>query len=268
MKTGQRRGVIVGAIVVITLFVILLTTLFFGVRSVGKIMLFVLGFLLVLTIIGVVFWAVWYLFIKKQKFDATYQNKKKLIEAGKMCKPASLNNLYLSGDRGHTRVRLGKIIGYCRIKVMKKVIEYDKETGEPVYTVREGKKVEKAEIFEEEQDIFIVQNTGWLMSFFTEPMVVRIAPNQHDQLVGDVTIYGFSLVPISDYYFLHDDYLDVRKIDFNILKEAERGIYFEALKDTKEIVDKAVGIDSGHKKKIEEKSLYEIPQLQQGGGGQ
>ena len=86
----------------------------------------------------------------------------------------------------------------------------------------------------------------------------------HDELVGDVTLFGFSLIPISEYFFLNNDFLDVRKIDFSILKEAERGIFFESLKDTKEIIDKAIGLDSSHKKDIEKKNLYEIPQIQQG----
>ena len=59
------------------------------------------------------------------------------------------------------------------------------------------------------------------------------------------------------------DYLDVRKIDRAILLEAERGVLFEMLKDTKTIVDQAINLDQRHRKIIEEKSLMEIPQLQQ-----
>lgn len=267
MRDGQKRGVMALVVIVVIAFIIILSTVFFGIRSVGKILIFVLGFILVLSIVGIVFWAIWYLFIRKPKFDATYQNKKRLIEAGKISKPTSVNDLYLSGDRGHSRVKLGKIVGYCRIKVMKKMIEYDRETGEPLFIEKGGKKYEKSTILEEEQDVFIIESAGFPWKYFMDPKVIRVKPDEHDQIVGDVTLNGFSLVPISEYYYLHDDYLDVRKIDFNILKEAERSIYFESLKDTKEIIDKAIGLDSGHKKDIENKSLYEIPQLQ-GGGGQ
>lgn len=264
MRDGNKRGMIVLVVIVVIAFLLILGTVFFGIRSVGKILIFLIGFLLVLSIIGIVFWAVWYLFIKKQKFDATYQNKKRLISAGKISKPESVNDLYLSGDKGHSRVRIGKIAGWCRIKVMKKLIQYDEETGEPVMIVKGDKKYEKSTLLEEEQDVFIVERGGFLAKMFSEPMVIRVRPEEHDNLVGDVTLNGFSLTPISEYYYLHQDYLDVRKTDYSILKEGERTIAHESLKDYKELIDKASGLDSGHKKEIEKKNLYEIPALQGG----
>jgi len=265
MKDGSKRGLMIGVILVVIVFIIILSIIFFGIRSIGKVLLFLVGALLVLTIIGIVIWTVWYLFIKKQKFDATYQNKKRLVEAGKISKPENLSDLYLSGDKGHSRVRIGRIIGYCRVKVMRKNIEYNAD-GTPKLLQDASNPNKKHSVFtleEEEQDVFVVNPHGFLLSLFLDPMVVRVNPREHTALVGDVTLFGFSLTPISEYYFLHTDYLDVRKVDFTILKEAERGIFFESLKDTKEIIDKAMGIDSDHKKDLEKKNLYEIPQLQQ-----
>lgn len=265
MKDGSKRGLIIGVALVVIFFIIILSVVFFGFKSIGKIMLFLVGALLVLSIIGIVIWAVWYLFIRKQKYDATYQNKKRLIEAAKISKPENLSDLYLSGDKGHSRVRIGKITGYCRVKVMRKNIEYNPDGTQKMIRDAENpnKKHSVFTLEEEEQDVFVVNPHGFIMSLFLDPMVVRVNPQEHTALVGDVTLFGFSLTPISEYYFLHTDYLDVRKVDFTILKEAERGIFFESLKDTKEIIDKAMGIDSEHKKDIEKKNLYEIPQLQQ-----
>lgn len=265
MKDGSKRGLIIGVALVVIFFIIILSVVFFGFKSIGKIMLFLVGALLVLSIIGIVIWAVWYLFIRKQKYDATYQNKKRLIEAAKISKPENLSDLYMSGDKGHSRVRIGKITGYCRVKVMRKNIEYNPDGTQKMIRDAENpnKKHSVFTLEEEEQDIFVVNPHGFIMSLFLDPMVVRVNPQEHTALVGDVTLFGFSLTPISEYYFLHTDYLDVRKVDFTILKEAERGIFFESLKDTKEIIDKAMGIDSEHKKDIEKKNLYEIPQLQQ-----
>lgn len=268
MKDGSKRGLVFLVILIVVIFLIIIATIFLGIKAVGKVLLFVLGFLLVLSILAFVFWAVWYLFIRKEKFDATYQNKKKLVQAGRLSKPQSVNDLYLSGDKGHSRVRVGKIIGYCRIKVMKKMVEYDEETGEPkLKTDPENptKKYEISRLIEEEQDVFVVETAGFPFKYFTEPKVIRVRPDEHDNLVGDVTLEGFSLIPISEYFYLHQDYLDVRKTDYSILKEGERTIAHEMMKDFKELTDKASGLDSGHKKDIEKKNLYEIPQLQQGG---
>lgn len=264
MRDGNKRGIGILIAIVIIMFILILGTIFFGIRSIGRIVIFLLGFLLILSIIGIVFWAIWYLFIKKQKFDATYQNKKRLVQAGKISKPDSVHDLYLSGDRGHSRVRIGRIVGYCRVKVMKKIVDYDKNTGEPVMITdpdNPKKKYEKYELLEEEQDIFVVERGGWIINLFSEPMVIRVRPDEHDNLVGDVTLDGFSLVPISEYYYLHQDYLDVRKTDYSILKEGERTVAHEMMKDFKELTDKASGLDSAHKKEIEKKNLFEIPAL-------
>lgn len=266
MRDGSKRGLIIGVILVVIVFIIILSTIFFGIRSIGKVLIFLIGALLVLAIIGIVVWTIWYLFIKKHKYDATYQNKKRLIEGAKISAPDNLSDLYLSGDKGHTRARIGKIIGWCRIKVMRKNINYDKKTGQPILLIdpkNPNKKIESSTLEEEEQDVFVVQPHGFLLSLFLDPMVIRVNPNEHSSLIGDVTLFGFSLSPISEYFFLHTDYLDTRKVDFTILKEGERGIFFESLKDMKEIIDKSMGLDSDHKKEIEKKNLYEIPQIQQ-----
>ncbi len=242
--------------------------MFFGFQSIGKILLFLLGAFFVLTIIGIVIYVIYYLWFKKHKFDATYMNRKSLVSAGKISRPDNINDLYLSGDKQHSRKRIGKIIGYCRIQIMKKMLDYDEKTGEPVLERDPKNPAKMREIFtleKEEQDVFVVESAGFPMNLFQDAMVVRVAPTEHDDLIGDVTIFGFSLIPISEYWFLNQDYIDVRQIDFTILKEAERGIFFESLKDTKEIIDKAIGLDAGHKKQIEQKNLYEIPPLQQGG---
>ena len=59
--------------------------------------------------------------------------------------------------------------------------------------------------------------------------------------------------------------LDVIKIDYAIRREAERGTFFVGLSDMKEIVDKAIALDSRHKKGVQEKALYDLPDLQQVG---
>lgn len=271
MRDSTKRIVTTVSIVVIIIFLIILGSVFFGIKAIGSIFLWVLGGLFIVAIIGIVIYVVYYLFFKKHKFDATYMNKKSLINAGRISKPDNINDLYLSGDAAHSRRRIGKIIGYCRIQIMRKIQHYDPDTGEPL-TVRDPKNPDKMiykfSLEKDEQDVFVIEKSGFPMNLFTEPMVVRVAPSDHDDLIGDVTLFGFSILPISEYWFLHKDYIDVRQIDFTILKEAERGIFFESLKDTKEIIDKAIGLDAGHKKQIEQKNLYEIPALQQGGQNQ
>ena len=270
LRDGTKKAIWGISIAVIVFFLIVIAGIFMGFEGIGKILLFVLGGVIFLGLIGVVIYVIYYLFFKKHKFDATYMNKKNLISAGRISKPNNINDLYLSGDKGHSRVRVGKIIGYCRIQTVRKLTEYDEKTGQPKVIRSQADPniaYEQTTIEKEEEDIFVVQTNGWLMSLFSEPIVIRVRTDAHDDLVGDVTLWGFSLLPISEYYYLNDEYIDVQKIDTSILLESKRTIAFEMLKDFKEITDKAIGLDSSHKKNIENKQLYEIPNMpnQQGG---
>lgn len=268
-RQKSRTGlIIIGIIILIALAVYFV----FGVRNILKIILFILEGALLLSILFATAYLFYYLFIKKHKFDPTYVNKQKLIDAGKKCNLQNLKELYISGDKGHSRVHIGKIIGYCRIQVLKKTFEWETkkdENGREYQSVitrtnDRGEQIPQYKIDKEEQDVFIVRAKGFL-SIFTEPMVIRTEPNQHDELVGDISLYGYCIIPISEYWYLNSDMLDVRKIDYAILREAERGVFFAGLSDMKEIVDKAIALDSRHKKGVEEKALYEVPEMQQVG---
>jgi hypothetical protein len=268
-QTKNRTWLIIIGIIIL---IFLAIRFIFGVTNILKIVLFLVEAVLLLSILFGVAYLFYYLFIKKQKYDPTYVNKQKLIEAGRKCNLENLKGLYISGDKGHSRVHIGKIIGYCRIQVLKRTFEYEEITDEKGRKYQQvvtrandrGEQIPQFEIDKEEQDVFIVRAKGFL-SIFTEPMVVRTEPIQHDELVGDVTLYGYSLIPISEYWYLNSDMLDVRKIDYAILREAERGTFFVGLSDMKEIVDKAIALDSRHKKGVQEKALYDLPDLQQVG---
>jgi len=263
VKDSTKRGAGVAIFIAIIAVAIIVAVVLLGARKFMNIMLIVFIIVFVLGVLAAIAYAVWWLFFKKHKFDATYMNAKSLKRAGRMSKPDNIKDLYLSGDKAHSRVRIGRIIGYCRIQIMKKIGVLDEE-GKQVYEQDpndQNNKIEKTMLAKEEQDIFIIEKKGFPMNIFEEETIVRVRPEDHDDLVGDVTLKGFSLLQISEYFFLNNDYLDVRQIDFSILKEAQRGIFFEHLKDSKEILDKAIGLDSQHKKEIENKNLYEIPQI-------
>ncbi len=252
-----------GVIIIVLIIVAILTLLYFliGIRGFFKVLKWLIIILFFLAIVGVAVYLVWYFFIKKQKFDVTYVNKQKLLNACHKGYTTILKDLYLSGDEKHSRVFWGKIKGYCRISVLTRAVRMKKDGKTPDTKLNPDTKKEELQFDygKQEQDVFAVSHRGWLGGLFEEQDLVRVDPKDHDELVGDVTLFGFSLITQSEYWFLNSDLLDVRTIDYAILKEAERGIMFEMLRDSKEIIDKASGLDSGHQKKIEERSMYEIP---------
>lgn len=267
-KDKKGKGILITIIIIVAIFTLLYWLL--GVRGLLNILKWMFIILFILAILGTVFYFVWFFFFKKQKFDVTYVNKQKLLNACNRGNTGMLKGLFLSGDKGHNRVFWGRITGYCRISVLTRTLKYkvDKKTGEKTQLYEEDEKTPLYNYGKEEQDVFSISHSKTFIGrLFEEEDLVRVSPEDHDELIGDITIYGFSLIPISEYWFLNNDLLDVRKIDYAILKEAERGIMFEMLRDSKEIIDKASGLDTGHQKRIEERSLYEIPVNMGGGSG-
>ncbi|CAK0747219.1 conserved hypothetical protein [Azospirillaceae bacterium] len=246
---------------VIIILIIVFVVFFMGIKGIVKITGTIMTLLIVAGIIGLIGYFVYHTFFMKHRFDITYVNKQKLIQAGKInSKGHLMGDLYLSGDAGHSRVRIGKIGGYCRIQILTRQNVYD-DNGK-IKSVLNKKTNEYEPVYETgkaEQDVFVI-NKGGIIGLFSEPMVIRVSPQDHDDLIGDVTIKGFSLLPHSEYLFLNSDYLDVRIIDYAVLKEAERGIMFETLRDMKSIVDKATGVDALHKKSLEQKNLVDVPE--------
>jgi len=254
-KTGKVWVIVI----IIVLALLVLGLIFFGVRSVLKIFIWLMVALFVLFILGLVGYLVWYIWIRKEKYDVNYVNKKKLTDACKKGNPGILRGLYITGDSKHSRVFWGNITGYCRISILKKVLKMD-DKGVPLVVVDEKTKKEEFiyDIDTEEQDVFSVRTGGWLKSLFNDDEVVRVSPDEHNELVGDVDLFGFSLIPISEYWFLNNNYLDVNKIDYAIKNEAWRGIMFEMLRDSKTIIDRASGLDSTHQKSLERNTI-DIP---------
>ena len=125
------------------------------------------------------FYIFWYIFMRKQKFDVTYVNKMKLVDAGQRGCPHLIQGrrIMISGDKGHTRIIYGTIIGYCRIQILTRNIDFDK-TGVPK-TRRNPKTGELEPIYilgQEEQDVFIIKQRTGILGMFEEPEVIRISP--------------------------------------------------------------------------------------------
>jgi len=258
-------GVVIAIIIGILFFV--------GYNGILKFVFILLQILMVAGILFLLAYLFYHLFLKKHKYDVIYVNKQKLVKAGTLIKRPFLKDFYVSGDRGHSRGLVGTIAGYVRIQVLTRNYIYkekvDDKTGltfKELVTIPNdrGEQIPQYELEKQEQDVFIVKPKG-LTSLFSDPLVIRLSPDEHDDLIGDVCAFGISLIPISEFWYLNSDHLDVRKIDFGILKEAERGVAFVTMTDMKELVDRATGINAQHKRNIEQKSLVELPETRQVG---
>lgn len=272
MENKDKKPRIILIIAVILIVITIIVVLIMGIKGILKVLGSIAVIAIVCSLIALIVYGVWFAFIKKQRFDPVFVNKQKLIRSGKMNLPEGiLGNLFISGDAAHSRVKIGKIIGYQRIQIpmrKNKYITEKDDKGNEIKRMVYKKKVspDETDIPEydystQEQDVLIVKR-NFLQGTFIDPMVIRVRPEEHTSLVGDVVIRGFSIVPVSEYFFINSDYLDIRELDWAISQEAGRTIFFEHLRDEKSIMDRAIGLDSTHKKDIEQKNLVDMSQGQ------
>src|SRR4030066_914066 len=101
------------------------------------IIIFILAFIIMAA------WIAYYFIKKKHKFDATAVNKKKLAIAGRLQCPTQIRNrtLRMSGDKGHSYIDFGKIIGFLQIQVLTREKVLD-EQGNEINDIIDGEKKE------------------------------------------------------------------------------------------------------------------------------
>jgi hypothetical protein len=230
MDEQKNRSVIIVVVVVV---IVLGIIAYFvgGAKSVAGIFNFMKWALIGVSIIGLALWGVWYLFIRKIRDDRVALNASRIVEQAKLTKPEMLGDLYMSGDMEHPQIRLGKIIGYTRIK----------------------------NILDEESDVFVFKKAGFPFSMFEEGKAIRVNPEKHTDMIGDIVIEGISLVSHGGFYYINEQHLDMERIDRTIKTEVIRQYTMDVLRDVKIISDAAISIDPSHQKSMEQRSLLKIP---------
>lgn len=262
---GKGFWLIIGGIILIVTFVLI----FVGWGSISKFVWVIFEIIAFLGLMALIFYGVYYFFFKEHKYDVNYVNYKRIVKSATLAKYPLLKDFYLSGDKGHSRVKIGKIKGYTRMPTLARIYEWeeviDPETGKKIQKIitRINEKGEDEPIYTLEtleMDCFVVGNTG-IMSHFEEPKVIRIHKDDHDDLIADVTAFCYSLIPISNFWYANTDILDDRKIKQTIMRDAEQTTGYVILSQLRQHIDIATGIDPQHKKLIERRQLVELPEF-------
>jgi len=205
-----------------------------GVRAVISTILWICVWIAVL--LAIVF-AVYKIFFEKKEINLIANDKQSIINAGRLCKPPLLRNLYFTGDKEHGEAKIGRIIGYAQIQSYQ---EADKGRAMP-------------------EDCFVFKTSRFPFSLFEEAKVFRCFPSEHSELVGDVKIYAISPIEKFGYFFPNHVFLNIRRIDASVVKEAYRGLIHETFKDLVTINKRAIGLDSEQIKSMEGRKLLKIP---------
>jgi hypothetical protein len=211
---------------------------------------------LIAAVIGLIIFAVMKL-LAKPKIDLVENDRRDIIDAGILSKPPMVKDLYFTGDKEHGEFRVGYIIGYCQLQSYKDLDLLAGLTKTQLKEMEERGEVPSEYIIKE--DCFIFKKMPFPFSLFEEPKVLRCFEDEHSQLIGDVKVYGVSMLKKYSYYFPNRAHLDIARIDISIIREAWRGQVHEFLRDMVSINQRAVGLDSEFKKGMDQRKLLKIP---------
>lgn len=226
-KQSGRTAIML--IVLLVVIILILAFVFGGTEGLWGIVKFFLSAILIVAFFGFVFYIVYFLFFKRNRRDIPYENWKSYQHSAIDNGADMMEELVLTGDKNHSAKRFMTIKGYLR------VLGFDGQ----------------------EYDMFVGKKSG--MNFLEEYKIIMLKPNQHSDLVGDVYVYGISLIMKYGYYFLNTNMLDFKGIDVAIANDTYRTIMYETLGDLKGIVDRAVGIDPEEIRNRANQKLLKIP---------
>ncbi len=231
----NKQALLLGLVVLIVIIIYSIATK--GTQGIIAVIKSIFYTLLWVGIVLAIAFAVYKIFFEKKEVNLVANDKQAIINAGMLCKPPFLKDLYFTGDKEHGEARIGRIVGYCQIQSYERAQE-----GEAI-----------------PEDCFIFKTQRFPFSLFEEAKVFRCLPEEHSELVGDVKIYAISPIEKYGYFFPNQTFLNVRRIDVSIVSEAYRGQIHEVLKDLVTITKRAAGMDSEHLKTIESRKLLKIP---------
>lgn len=228
-KSSKKTGLFLVVVLVIVILIIALVVGgaqgIFSVLKIFLIALFVAGFL------GFLFYIIYFLFFKVHKIDIPYENWKSYVQSAQDNGSDMMEDLVLTGDKNHSSKSFMKIMGYLRI------LAFDNK----------------------EYDLFIgKRNTK---NPFEEIKMVMLHPDEHTDLIGDVYVYGISLIQKYGYYFLNNTLLDFQAIDTHVAKDSFRTMMYYVLGDMKGLIDRATGLDPDYAKERQREKLLKIPVL-------
>jgi energy-coupling factor transporter transmembrane protein EcfT len=226
-RESKGKGIIL--IIIIVVIVLILAFVFGGASGLWGIIKFFLMGVLIIGFFGFIFYVVWYLFLKSHPRNIPHENWKGYLRSALDNGSDMMEELVLTGDKNHSAKRFMTIKGYLR------VLGFDGQ----------------------EYDYFIGKKSG--MNFLEEYKIVMLKPNQHSDLVGDVYIYGISLIMKYGYYFLNTNMLDFNAIDKTVANDTYRTLMYETLGDMKQIVDRSIGLDESYRKEQMNSKILKIP---------
>lgn len=268
-----QRIILIGAAVLLA--VGLVITFLVGFASLKKFVMYVFVTFLIISVLFLLAYLFWLLFLKKEFKDIPAQFRKKLEIAAKLAENQMLGNLFLSGDSKHNRLKYGKYF-YLRLnlpKITKTPVmeELEMTQGKQVIKKTEQKIDDRGNpVYQETTewlpiDCFIVKRKGFFSAMFNDPIFIMVYPQDHDysSIFNDVVIHGFNIVPMDNYFYT----IDRRMLDTDLLKAVSssyiKEVIYEVMRELDKLVKTTMNLDQNFQKEKERQTEFELPQQMQ-----
>jgi len=225
----KRNGIIF--IVILVIIILILAFVFGGASGFFGVIKFFFTAVLVIGFFGFVFYIIYFLFFAKHRRDLTYENWKSYLRSARDNGSDMMEELILTGDKYHSAKRFMTIKGYLR------VLGFDGI----------------------EYDMFIGKRSS--INFLEEYKIIMLKADQHSDLIGDVYVYGISLIMKYGYYFLNTSMLDFQAIDKTVANDTYRTLMYDTLGEIKGLMDRATGLDAEFIREIRQSKVLKIPML-------
>jgi hypothetical protein len=266
-ESGSKWPKIIIILVIIVFAIAVLITFFVGLGGLRQFFMWLFGILLGLSILFMLAYVFWLIFLKKEYKDIPQTFRKKLMQTAKLMKNQMLGDLYLSGDDKHNRIKIGKY-AYLRIVLPKQHTEIIEDVPPEQQHLKKPKTVELTEPVP--VDCFVIMKTKLWDILFGVPVFILVKPQDHNysSIFNDVTINGFNLVPLDSQFFT----VDRRNLDTDIIKGMAtnyiREVVYEIFRDLDRLVKQAMNLDQQFQKDRQKDQEFQIPRIANIGGGE
>jgi len=264
METENPRKLPVFWIIIGIIFVLIIALCVFLSFKLGfmKTMMIFIGIVWFFAILGLIIWAVVWLF-SKQRSDMIHIFKQRVLVACRLFRPPYVQEVWIWGDSSNSipSRRIGYSEGVCKIKT-KPTFEVSKEKQ------KDGTIKEVKTITEQSQDLYLLafnDGAGFPFSLFRDTLIFLGKREDISDFDGSkVFLYGVLAPEVYGCLTLARHWEHTGVIDEPIKETIYRYVIQDFLKEIKNITDDALGISPEHQKRLERSNMESLdPKSQQ-----
>ncbi len=244
-ENSSKRPIAIFLVVLIIVIIFVVIWLKFGGLGILEVIKWFVIVCFIVAFLGLIFYAVYWIFFKTHKKDAVHILKQKIVRACKSTPQIINQELWFLGDNIRFMSKIGKIVGVCRIQSSEtERYEENKELKKDIPTA-----------FEECKTIyFLTIDKGLISRIFGDYDVVGLFEKDiyHKQLsypriyVLD-SMFSYSLYEI---LWCSKHFREEWAIDLSMKKNIYRMTLQEVLKDLPNLLDNAMDLDSKYRKDV------------------